>query len=211
MKTITLASLLTAFMFAALIPSPASAEQPPPSVVGLLPAGAKLEPASSSWMVMDTVMGGNLRASFPGTPRNCFRLNSELDLGLKGDSQFEALQDLLDMLEQETHEQSLAGLRREAESRASPQGVGSLDVVSVGPVTEERLPNGILYAYEYTENCANRANATVGSLRGEARKGTTMLSFSLLMNTGLADGRAKAIEIFDNFEKFDPAVAARGQ
>lgn len=211
MKTITLASFLTAFLFAALIPPSAIADQPPPSVVGLLPAGAKLEPASSSWMVMDTVMGGDLRASFPGTPRNCFRLNSQLDLELKGDTQFESLLDLVETIERESHEQSLAGLRREAASRASPQGTGSLDVVSVGPVTEEQLPNGVLFAYEYTEDCANRNHATVGSLRGHARRGTLMLSFSLLMNTGLADGRAKAIEILDNFEQFDPVAAAHGE
>jgi hypothetical protein len=207
---IPFALFLSAFICAALTPSPAIAD-PPPSVVGLLPAGARIDPGTSDWMSMDTLIMGGVRASFPGTPRNCFRLNSELTLKLNGNSAFESLLDLVETMEQESLEQTEAGLRREAAQRASPQGIGSLDVVSVGPVTEERLPNGILYAYEYTENCANRANATVGSLRGHARKGTTMLSFSLLMNTGLADGRAKAIEIFDRFEKFDPEAAARGQ
>ena len=211
MRTIiAFALFLSALMCAALTPSSAMAD-PPPSVVGLLPEGAKLDPSASDWMSVDAVIMGGLRASFPGTPRNCFRLNSELTLELNGNSEFESLHDLLEAMEAENLEQTKEGLRREAAARASPQGVGSLDVVSVGPVTEERLPNGILYAYEYTENCANRANATVGSLRGHARKGTTMLSFSLLMNTGLADGRSKAIEILDRFEKFDPEAAARGQ
>jgi hypothetical protein len=210
-KTISLASLIASSICAALVSVPAAAEQPPPSVVALLPAAAKIDPASSSWMAVDSVLGGNVRAGFPGTPRNCFRLNSQLDLELKGDSEFESMLDVLDQIERESLEQSEAGLRSEAASRASPRGTGSLDVVSVGPVTSEQLPNGVLFAYEYTENCANRANAKVGSLRGHARKGTTMLEFSLLMNTGLAEGRSKAIEIFENFEKFNPAAARRGQ
>lgn len=211
MKTISFRLLIASLTCAALVPLPASAEQPPPSVIGLLPSGAKIDPGASSWMAMDSLIMGSIRAGFPGTPRNCFRLDSQLDLGLNGNSEFESLLDLVEQMEQESLEQSEAGLRSEAESRASPRGTGGLDVVSVGPVTREQLPNGVLFAYEYTENCANRANATVGVLRGHARKGTTMLEFSILMNTGLAEGRSKAIEIFDSFEKFDPAGAARGQ
>ena len=180
-------------------------------MVGLLPAGAKIDPGASDWMVIDTMIMGGIRASFPGTPRNCFRLNSELNLELSGNSAFETLPDMLEAMERESEEQAEAGLAEEAAARGRPTGTGSLDVVSVGPVTSEQLPNGILYAYEYTENCPNRVNATVASLRGHARNGTTMLSFSLLMNTGLADGRARAVEIFNGFENFDPVAAARGE
>ena len=96
-------------------------------------------------------------------------------------------------------------------TRGSKGGTGSLDVTSVGEIKQEKLPNGRLAYYEYTENCDSRANARVASLRGHASKGTTILSFSLLMNTGVADARAKAVEILDKFVKFNLDAAKRGK
>ena len=51
----------------------------------------------------------------------------------------------------------------------------------------------------------------MASLRGHTSKGTTILSFSLLMNTGVADARAKAVEILDKFAKFNLDAAKRGK
>ena len=96
-------------------------------------------------------------------------------------------------------------------TRGSKGGTGSLDVVSIGEIKQEKLPNGRLVYYEYTENCASRANARVASLGGHTSKGTTILSFSLLMNTGVADARAKAVEILDKFATFDLEAAKRGK
>ena len=114
-------------------------------------------------------------------------------------------------LAQEDIEQRASGLADEARNRGSKGGTGSLDVVSVGAIKQEKLPNGLLAYYEYTENCDGRANAKVASLRGHSRTGTTILSFSLLMNTGIANARAKAVEILNKFAKFDVEAAKRGK
>jgi hypothetical protein len=200
------AVLLTA---ALSLPGPASAQSLPPSFAGLLPAGASLDASASEWAVIETSVTGGLRAKFPGLPRNCFRTESQLDIELKGESSLPL--DMVRDLAQEDIEQSASGLADEARNRGSKGGTGSLDVVSVGEIKQERLPNGLLAYYEYTENCDSRANARVASLRGHASKGTTILSFSLLMNTGIADARAKAVEILDRFAKFDVEAARRGK
>lgn len=201
---VTFAALITVLM------APGAAAQPiPPSFAGLLPAGASLDPDSSEWAVMDTSVGGGLRAKFPGSPRNCFRTESQLDVELKGDSSIPL--DLVVEMAKEDVEQGLSGLADEARNRGRKSGTGSLDVVSVGAVTQEKLPNGVLAFYEYTENCDSRANAKVASLFGHSRKGSVILSFNLLMNTGIADARAKAVEILNKFAKFDVEAAKRGK
>jgi hypothetical protein len=201
-----LAVLLIAALFAS---DPAAAQSIPPSVAGLLPAGASLDPGNSEWAVIETAVAGGLRAKFPGTPRNCFRTESQLDIELKGESSLPL--DMVRELAQEDIDQGASGLAEEARARGSKGGTGSLDVTSVGEIKQEKLPNGRLAYYEYTENCDSRANARVASLRGHASKGTTILSFSLLMNTGVADARAKAVEILDKFAKFDLDAAKRGK
>jgi hypothetical protein len=199
-----------AVLLAAALNVPGAAAQPiPPSFAALLPAGASLDPSRSEWAVAETAVTGGLRAKFPGTPRNCFRLESQLDIELKGESSLPF--DIVREMAQEDLEQGISGLAEEARSRGSKGGTGSLDVVSVGVVKQEKLPNGRLAYYEYTENCDSRANARVASLRGHTSRGTTILSFSLLMNTGIADARAKAVEILDKFAKFDLEAAKRGK
>jgi hypothetical protein len=190
--------------------SPAVAQAPPPSFLALLPAEARLDPNSTDWMLADEMMGGGLRGVFPG-PRNCFRSESEVDIELNGNGVFAALPDMMRQFEEEQLEQMRSGLRDETAQRGRPGGTGSLDVVKVGPVREEKLANGLIAFYEYVENCEGRVNATVAVLRGHARRGTTMLSFSMLMTTGLADARAAAVGILDRFSKFDTALAAKGK
>ena len=202
---VTLAILL----ITVLIGSGAAVQPIPPSFAGLLPAGASLDPGNSEWEAVETSVAGGLRAKFPGTPRNCFRTESQLDIELKGESSLPL--DMVRELAQEDVDQRASGLADEARSRGSKGGTGSLDVVSVGAIKQEKLPNGLLAYYEYTENCDGRANAKVASLRGHSRKGTTILSFSLLMNTGIADARAKAVEILDKFAKFDVEAAKRSK
>jgi hypothetical protein len=202
---VTLAILLITVLIA-----PGAAAQPiPPSFAGLLPAGASLDSSNSEWAAIETSVTGGLRAKFPGTPRNCFRTESQLDLELKGESSLPL--DMVREMAQDDIEQRASGLADEARNRGSKGGTGSLDVVSVGAIKQEKLPNGLLAYYEYTENCDGRANAKVASLRGHSRKGTTILSFSLLMNTGIADARSKAVEILDTFAKFDVEAAKRGK
>jgi len=207
----TMKPLLTcAILLIAVLAAAGAAAQPvPPSFVSLLPAGASLDASSSEWAVFETAVTGGLRAKFPGTPRNCFRTESQLDLELKGESSLPL--DMVRELAQEDIEQGVSGLADEARNRGSKGGTGSLDVVGVGEIKQEKLPNGLLAYYEYTENCDSRANAKVASLRGHSRKGTTILSFSLLMNTGIAEARAKAVEILDTFAKFDVEAAKRGK
>lgn len=209
MRTTPCAVLVVLSIAALFSVQPAAAESIPSSFAGLLPSGASLDASAGEWAAIETSVTGGLRAEFPGTPRNCFRTESQLDIELKGESSLPA--DMVSDFAQEGIEQSRSGLADEARSRGSKGGTGGLDVVSVGELEQEELPNGLLLYYEYTENCANRANAKVASLRGHSHRGSTILSFSLLMNTGLADARAKAVEILDNFEKFDLEAALQGK
>ena len=98
--------------------------------------------------------GGGLRAKFPGTPRNCFRTESQLDIELKGESSLPL--DMVRELAQEDIEQGVSGLADEARNRGSKGGTGSLDVVSVGAIKQEKLPNGLL-AYYSTPRTATAA------------------------------------------------------
>jgi hypothetical protein len=209
MRTNPFAALAVLLIAALVVPESAAAQPIPPSFASLLPAGASLDASASEWAVIETSVTGGLRAEFPGTPRNCFRTESQLDIELKGESSLPL--DMVRDLAQEDIEQGTSGLTNDARNRGSKTGTGSLDVVSVGEIRQEKLPNGLLVYYEYAEDCANRANAKVAVLNGHSRKGTTILSFHLAMNTGIADARAKAVEILDKFAKFDVEAAKRGK
>jgi len=203
---VALAVLLTTVLPAS---GSATAQAVPLSFARLLPAGASLDASAGEWEAIETSVMGGLRAKFPGLPRNCFRTESQVDIELKAESSIPL--DMVRELAQEEIEQSTAGLTREAQQRASKTGTGSLDVVAVGKVTQEKLATGLLVHYEYTENCANRVNAKVAIVDGHASRGTMILLFRLAMNTGLADARAKAVEILDKFATFDMEAAKRGK
>jgi hypothetical protein len=86
MRTGPLGALAVLLTAALSVSVPAAAQSIPPSFAGLLPAGASLDPGHSEWAVIETAVTGGLRAKFPGTPRNCFRTESQLDIELKAES-----------------------------------------------------------------------------------------------------------------------------
>jgi len=60
-------------------------------------------------------------------------------------------------------------------------------------------------------DCASRANARVASLGGHTSKGTTNPVVQPADEHGVADARAKAVEILDKFATSDLEAAKRGK
>jgi hypothetical protein len=181
---------------------PNATEPVPSAVASLLPDQAKLE--DSGWMRADTVIMGDIAASFPGKPRRCLSSRgSELKILINGNSSYDDyMVEFALGLQAQNIAQSREGLANAA--RLQKEGsMDALDVVSVGDVITEDFEGGHIVYHTFVENCATRSNATVARMNGFARNGTTFLEFNLSMTTGLEDAKAAAAQIFERFRALD--------
>ena len=180
----------------------------PPSVVALLPAGAKLD--GGSWGIFETEFGktfaGGLQASsFPGQSPSCVYAGTpELNIELNGDTAWEndAMRQMADSMQDETIEAAPEAMA----TYVSGYVKGAPDVVSVGVIRDEQLPNGHVVYVEYQENCASHPNGAKTRFEGYARRGATQLQFNFVVALDRDGAMAIAGEILENFEKLDIAA-----
>lgn len=180
----------------------------PPGVAGLLPPEAVLD--SSDWGVFESEFGktftGGMRAEFPGRPASCdVTVGPELRVILKGDTAWEA-PPMLDLAVQ-AYTDEIAAVRAALPGHVATLTQTNGDLVSVGTLQEQQLPNAELLYIEYTENCARHPDGTNTVLRGFARKGATIFKIDLWISAGAGEATAMAKDMIQRFEAFDVGVA----
>jgi hypothetical protein len=201
---LTRSAVITLVVFASL-PLLALGDDVPTSVLALLPAGAK--PAGGSWAVFETEFGktfaGGLQASsFPGQSPSCVYAGTpELGIELSGDTAWEndTMREMADAIQ----DQKIAGAPEAMATYVSGYVKGAPDVVSVGAIQDEQLPNGHVVYVEYQENCTSHPNGTKTRFEGYARRGATQLQFNFVVALNRDGAMAIAGEILENFEKLD--------
>lgn len=183
--------------------APAAAGPVPPEVAGLLPAGTEL--ADQSWDVLESDFGttytGAMRATIPGQPLSCdSTVGPELRVSLKGDTAWEE-PPMLDMAI-EMYESSIAGAGASLAKRVTNLRASNASILSVSPVQQETLPNGVVVWAEQNEECESHRGANT-LLRGFARQGATTFELDLFVTAGSADALALAKDALARFEKLD--------
>ena len=186
---------------------PVQAQQVPPAVSGLLPAGVQF--ASGSFGIIPTEFGktfsGEMRATIPGRPSSCdITIGPELRASLKGDTAWEE-PPMLDMAVQQFNA-DIAAAKKSLPQRLENLRRANPSLRSIGSLREEQVPGGVLIYVEYAEDCArHKGPSTV--LRGFARKGATMLSLDLWISAGAADATTMAKDMIARFAKLNvPAL-----
>lgn len=200
------ALIAIALAAATLVPAaatPSAAQQVPPAVAALLPAQATLD--TGDWGVFDSGSGktfsAGLTAKLPGRRMSCdSTVGPEARLELKGDTAWEEppmLDMAVDMFNQE-----IGGARQSLTDRVNRLKASNSDIKAVNAVKEERLPNGHLVYLDYAESCAAQGG-TNSMLLGFARRGATMLTFTLWLSTDAAGAAAIGKDILARFAALD--------
>jgi hypothetical protein len=127
-----------------------------------------------------------------------------IGISLKGDTAFED-PPMLDMAI-EMYQQDVASAADSLSVYVKGFAAGQPDVVSVGEIREEQRSNGYLVYFEFKEDCGAHRNGAKTRMRGFARRGATMLDFSLVIALDSAATMAIASEILANFDKLDIAA-----
>jgi hypothetical protein len=186
---------------------PALAQQVPPAVSALLPAGAQF--ASGSFGVIPTEFGktfsGEMRATIPGRPSSCdITIGPELRVSLKGDTAWEE-PPMLDMAVEQFNA-GIAEARKGLSQSVANMRKANASVQSVGSLREEKVPGGQVLSIEYVEDCARHKGPNT-VLRGFARRGATVLRIDLWISAGTAEATAMAADMFARFAKLNvPAL-----
>lgn len=181
-----------------------ASEEVPKEIAALLPAKATLD--SGSWGVFDTEFGktfnANMRAEFPGYPSSCdFTVGPELRVEIKGDTAWEE-PPMLDMAVQ-MFESSIEQSRTSLPDTVAKLRQSNSHIKTIGAVQEEPLAGGQIVAVEFTEDCPSRPKGTNTELHGFARKGATILEFSIWISAGAAEAKGMAKDILEGFQKLD--------
>jgi hypothetical protein len=199
---------LLALAATAGIPLTAAADNVPPAIAALLPTDA--EPGAGSWAVFETefgkTFGGGVQAStFPGQHPSCPPAGTpELKIDIKGDTAFEN-PPMLDMMVAE-YDKGVTGAPAALSGFINTYIKSGPDVVSVGPLKEEKRPNGYLVYVEYKEDCSSHPNGFKTRLKGMARRGATQMDVNLVVALDGNAAVAIADEILESFAELNIAA-----